>query len=115
MDPSHITPEDFVERWVWIEVSLGFARERGQCKLAWLLGAVKDEVEFEGELVALPPGEHPSPVRGISRGSDACNEVRSSESGDDARRRKWKEEEFRGLKLRQEGQLVRMLGDPMAG
>jgi hypothetical protein len=81
-------------------------------------------------LVALPPGEHLSPARGISRGRDARNDARSSESEDDAGRRKrkgeelrdrlaaWKlfvEAEFRGLKLRQEGQLGRLLGDPMAG
>jgi hypothetical protein len=90
-----MTPEDLVERSIWTEVSLGYAREHGQCKLAWLLGAVKDEVEFEGALVALPPGEHLSPARGISRGRDARNDARSSESEDDARRRKRKEEELR--------------------
>ena len=58
VDPSHMTPENFVERSDWTEVSLGYAREHGQCKLAWLLGAVKDEVEFKGALGALPPGEH---------------------------------------------------------
>jgi hypothetical protein len=137
MDASHITPEDLVERSVWTEVSLGYARERGQRKLAWLLGAVKDDVEFEGALVALPPGEHLrlpgeylSPARGISRGKVAGHDARSSESEEEARRRNrkgeeirdrlaaWKlfvEAEFRGLRLRQGGQLGRLLGEPMAG
>jgi hypothetical protein len=130
VNPSRITPEDFVERSVWTEVSLGYAREHGQRKLAWLLGAVKDDVEFEGALVALAPGEHPGPARGSSRGKVAHNNARSPESADDARRRKreeegvrdrlaaWKlfvEAEFRELRLRQEGQLGRLLGEPMAG
>jgi hypothetical protein len=130
MDASHIMPEDLVERSVWTEVSLGYAREGGQRKLAWLLGAVKDDVEFEGALVALPPGEHLSPARGISRGKVAGHDARSSESEEEARRRNRKEEEirdrlaawklfveaeFRGLKLRQGGQLGRLLGEPMDG
>jgi hypothetical protein len=128
--PSHIASEVFVERAVWAEVSLGYAREHGQRKLAWLLKAVKDDVEFEGALVALPPGEHPGPSRDGSRGKVAHNNARSLESEDDAKRRQremqkvrdrlaaWRlfvEAEFRGLRLRQEGQLGRLLGEPMAG
>ena len=130
MDSSHVTPEELVERSVWTEVSLGYAREHGRRKLARLLGAVKDDVEFEGALVALPPGEHLSPARDGSREKIARDDARSTESEDDARRRKreeeeirdrlaaWKlfvEAEFRGLRLRQEGQLGRQLGEPMAG
>ena len=130
MDSSHVTPEELVERSVWTEVSLGYAREHGRRKLARLLGALKDDVEFEGALVALPPGEHLGPARGISPGKVARDDARSSESEDDARRRKreqeevrdrlaaWKlfvEAEFRGLRLRQEGQLGSLLGEPMAG
>jgi hypothetical protein len=120
VEPSHITPEDFVGRSVWAEVSLGYAREHGRRKLALLLEAVKDDVEIEGALIALPPGEHLRASEGL----------RSAESEDDARRRKreeenvrdriaaWKlfvEAEFRGLRLRQEGQLGRLLGEPVAG
>jgi hypothetical protein len=128
--PGHITPEDFVKRSVWVEISLGYAREHGKRKLVWLLGAVKDDVEFEGALVALSSGEHLCPVRGGSRAKVAHNNARSTESEDDARRRKreeegvrarlaaWKqfvEAEFRGLRLRQEGQLGRLLGEPIVG
>ena len=139
MDPSRITPEDFVKRAVWTEVSLGYAREHGRRKLAWLLGAVKDEVEFEGvlvegALVALPPWEHLGPARDNyrdgTRGKRTHDNSRSTESEDDLRRRKreeegvrdrlaaWKlfvEAEFRGLRLRQEGRLGGLLGEPMAG
>ena len=130
MDSGHVTPEELVERSVWTEVSLGYAREHGLRKLARLLGAVKDDVEFEGALVALPPGEHLSPARDGFRGKVAHDDARSTESEDDARRRKreqqeirdrlaaWKlfvEAEFRGLRLRQEGQLGSLLGEPMAG
>ena len=130
MDSSHVTPEELVERAVWTEVSLGYAREHGRRKLARLLGAVKDDVEFEGALVALPPGEHLGPARDGSREKIAHDDARSTESEDDARRRKreqqeirdrlaaWKlfvEAEFRGLRLRQEGQLGSLLGEPMAG
>jgi hypothetical protein len=128
--PSHIASEDFVERAVWAEVSYGYAREHGRRKLTWLLGAVKDDVEFEGALVVLPPGEHLASVRDGSRRKVAHNHARSTESEDDARRRKreeekvrnrlaaWKlfvEAEFRGLRLRQEGELGRLLGEPIAG
>ena len=130
MGPIHITPEELVERAVWTEVSLGYAREHGRRKLARLLGAVKDDVELEGALVALPPGEHPGPARNGSREKIAHSDARSTESEDDARRRKreqegvrdrlaaWKlfvEAEFRGLRMRQEGQLGGLLGEPMAG
>jgi hypothetical protein len=81
-------------------------------------------------LVALSSGEHLCPVRDGSRAKGARNTARSTESEDDARRRKreeegvrdrlaaWKlfvEAEFRGLRLRQEGQLGRLLGEPIAG
>jgi hypothetical protein len=128
--PIHIASEELVERAVWTEVSLGYAREQGRRKLARLLGAVKDDVEFEAALAALPPGEHPGPARDGSRENIAHDGARSTESEDDAKRRKreqegvrdrlaaWKlfvEAEFRGLRLRQEGQLGGLLGKPMAG
>ena len=128
--PDHIMREDFVKRSVWAEVSLGYAREHDLRNLARLLGAVNDEIEFEGALVALPPGEHLCPARDGSRGRVVRNNLRSTESEDDEKRRKrdeenvrdrlaaWKEfvqAEFLGLKLRQEGQLGRLLGEPLAG
>ena len=130
MYPDHIMREDFVKRSVWAEVSLGYAREHDLRNLARLLGAVNDEIEFEGALVALPPGEHLCPARDGSRGRVVRNNLRSTESEDDEKRRKrdeenvrdrlaaWKEfvqAEFLGLKLRQEGQLGRLLGEPLAG
>ncbi len=130
MGPGHIASEEFVKRAVWVEVSYGYAREHGRRKLTWLLGAVKEDVEFEGALLDLPPGEHLASARDGSRGKVAYNHARSIESEDDVRRRKreeekvrnrltaWKlfvEAEFRGLRLRQEGQLGRLLGEPIAG
>ena len=70
------------------------------------------------------------PARDGSRGKVVRNSAHSTESEEDAKRRKreeenvrerlaaWKrfvEAEFRGLKLRQEGQLGRLLGEPLAG
>ena len=60
MQVDHKASEDLAKRSGWTEDSLGYAREHGQRKLAWLLKAVKDDVEFEGALVAMPPGEHPA-------------------------------------------------------
>jgi hypothetical protein len=128
--PIRITSEELVERSVWTELSLGYARQHGRRKLARLLGAVKDDVELEGALVALPPGEHLGPTRDGSRERIAHDDALSTEGEDDARRRKreaegvrdrlaaWRlfvEAEFRGLRLRQEGQLGKTLGEPMAG
>jgi hypothetical protein len=128
--PDHITREDFVKRSAWAEVSLGYARAHEQDDLALLLGAIREDVEFEGTLVSLPPGEHLRPARDGSRGKVVRNSARSTESEEDAKRRKreeenvrerlaaWKrfvEAEFRNLKLRQEGQLGRLLGEPLAG
>jgi hypothetical protein len=128
--PDHITREDFVKRSAWAEVSLGYARAHEQDDLALLLVAVREDVEFEGTLVSLPPGEHLRPARDGSRGKVVRNSARSTESEEGAKRRKreeenvrerlaaWKlfvEAEFRGLKLRQEGQLGRLLGEPLAG
>lgn len=130
MHPDHITQEDFVKRSVWAEVSLGYAHEHDQHNLARLLGAVKDEVEFEGALAALPPGKHLSSARDGSREKVVGNSVRSTESEDEEKRRKREEEnvrdrlaawklfvraEYLGLKLRREGQLGRLLGEPLAG
>ena len=130
MYPDHITQEDFVKRSAWAEISLGYARAHHQDHLARLLGTVREDVEFEGTLVFLPPGEHLRPARESSRGEIARNLSCGIESEEDAKRRKreeenvrnrlaaWKlfvEAEFRGLRLRQEGQLGRLLGEPLAG
>lgn len=128
--PDHITREDFVKRSAWAEVSLGYARAHDQDDLARLLGAVREDVEFEGKLVSLLPGEHLRPAKEVSPGEVVRSSARGTESEEDAKRRKreeenvrdrlaaWKlfvEAEFRGLRLRQEGQLGRLLGEPLAG
>jgi hypothetical protein len=128
--PDHITREDFVKRSAWAEVSLGYARAHDRDDLARLLGAVREDVEFEGKLVSLLPGEYLRPAKEVSPGEVVRNSARGTESEEDAKRRKreeenvrdrlaaWKlfvEAEFRGLRLRQEGQLGRLLGEPLAG
>jgi hypothetical protein len=63
MDQDHKASEALAKMAVWSDKSLRYARERDQRKLAWLLGAVKADLEFEGALYALPPGEHLGPAR----------------------------------------------------
>ncbi len=131
VDLDHKAAEDLVGTADWTEDSLRYARERGRPKLAWLLGAVKADVEFEGALLAASSGERPGPVRVSARPEEAArNNARRTDTVDDVRRREreeekvrarvaaWKlfmETERRELRLRQDGQLGRLLGEPQPG
>jgi hypothetical protein len=130
VDLDRKTSEDLAKMALWSEKSLRYAREHDRRKLAWLLGAVKSDVEFEGALTALPPGERSGPARGVSRGETANDDYRRTEMAGDARKREREEEkerarlaawelfmkaELRELRLRQDGQLGRLLGEPLTG
>ena len=127
MNLDHKASEDLVGRANWTEDSLVYAREHDQRKLVWMLGAVKADVEFEGAFAALPSGRHLSPASDPNRGKVARNDDRTT---DDLRRREREEEkararraawerfmqtERRELELRKDGQLRRLLGEPLAG
>jgi hypothetical protein len=130
VDLDHKVSEDLAKMVVWSERWLRYAREYGQPKLAWLLRAVKADVEFEGALLAAP-GERPGAVRGRAwpeeagrhdaRSVDAASDLRRRErehEKDQARIAAWElfmETERRELKLRQDGQLGRLLGEPQPG
>ena len=66
MDLKHKAAEDLAQVRAWSEDSLGYAREHGQRQLVWQLEAVRDGVELEDALLALPSGEH---LGGTARGS----------------------------------------------
>ena len=130
MDLDQKAPKDLAKMAAWTEDSLGHARELGQRKLIWLLGAVKADVELEGALLAVPSGEHLGPARGGVRGETARNNARNTDTVEVARKRKREEEkdrdhlaawerfmetELRELGLRQGGQLGRLLGEALPG
>jgi hypothetical protein len=130
VDLDHKASEDLAQMAVWSEKSLGHAREHGQRKLVWLLGAVKTELEFEGALHALPPGEHLVPARDGYREVPACNNDRKTDTAHEVRKQEREQEkvqarvaawelfmetERRELRLRQDGQLGRLLGEPRPG
>ena len=66
MDLKHKAAGKLAEMGAWSEDSLGYAREHGQRQLLWQLEAVRDGVELEDALLALPAGEH---LGGTARGS----------------------------------------------
>ena len=128
VDLGHKGSEDLAKMAVWSEKSLRYARERSQPKLAWLLRAVKADLELEGALGALPPGEHLGPARGgyreeptHDRKTDTADELRKREREQEkvqARVAAWElfmETERRELRLRQDGELGRLLGEPQPG
>jgi len=130
VDLDHKTSEDLAKRRDWTENSLGYAREHDQRKLAWLLGAVKADAEFQRALLAAPSGEHPGSARDVYRGEVAHNDDRRTETAEDRRKREREEEkirarlaawerfmepELREVELRKGGQLGRMLGEPLPG
>ena len=125
MDLDHKASEVLAKMAVWSEESLRYARERCQRKLVWLLRSVKTDLEFEGALYALPPGEHLAPARDSRRKEPVYNDDRKIETADDVRKQEREQEkvqariatwelfmetERRELRLRQEGQ--RQSGDP---
>ena len=130
VDLDHKGSKDLAEMAVWSEKSLRHARERGQRKLVHLLKAVKADVEFEGALHALLPGEHLGSARGGDREELTHNDDRKPDTANDVRKREQDEEkvqarvvawelfmetERRDLRLRQDGQLGRLLGEPQPG
>jgi hypothetical protein len=130
VDLDHKASEDLAKMAVWSEKSLRYARERSQRKLAWLLRAVKIDVEFEGALHVLPPGEHLGPARSGYREEPMYNNDRKTDTADDVRKREREQEkvkarvaaweqfmetERRELRLRQDGQLGKLLGEPQPG
>ncbi len=68
MDLDHKATEDLAKMAIWLQDSLGYAREHGQRMLIWLLEAVRVEVKLEDALLALPLGQHLGSERGISSG-----------------------------------------------
>jgi hypothetical protein len=128
---DHKASESLARTAVWAEDSLRHAREHGQPRLAWLLGAVKADVEFAGALLPAPLEEQPGPDRGSAGPEEATrNSARRADTADDSRRREREQEksqaraaawelfmetERRELRLRQDGQLGRLLGDPQPG
>ena len=130
MDLDHRASEDLAKRGVWSEKSLRHAREHGQRKLVGLLGTVNTDLEFEGALHALPPGEHLAPARDSRREEPKYNDDRKIDTADDVRKQEREQEkvqariatwelfmetERRELRLRQDGQLSRLLGEPQPG
>jgi hypothetical protein len=130
VDLDYKASEDLAKMAVWSEKSLRYAREHGQRKLVWLLGSVKTDLEFEGALHALPPGEHLVPARDGYREEPVHNNDRRTGTADDVRKREREQEKVRArvaawelfmeterreLRLRQDGQLGRLLGEPQPG
>ncbi len=91
---------------------------------------MKADVEFEGALHALLPGQHLGPARGGYREKPTRNNDRKTDTADDARKREREQEKVRArvaawelfmeterreLRLRQDGQLGRLLGEPQPG
>ena len=92
VDLDHKVSKDFAKMAVWSEKSLRHAREHGQRKLVWLLRAVKADVEFEGALHALLPGEHLGSARGGYREKPTHNNDRKPDTANDVRKREREQE-----------------------
>ena len=88
MDLKHKAAEDLAQVRAWSEDSLGYAREHGQRQLVWQLEAVRDGVELEDALLALPSGEHLGGTAwGSARGKTMHKEQRVVEMATAALRR----------------------------
>ncbi len=68
MDLDHKPSEDLIKTAIWLEHSLGYAREHGRRKLVGLLETVGVEAKLESALLALPSREHLDPVLGSAQG-----------------------------------------------
>jgi hypothetical protein len=127
VDLDHKASEDLAKRTDWTEGSLGYAREHGQRTLVRLLGAVKADIEFEGALRDV--GSAPAP-RDVHRGEAACDDARRTETAEETRKRELDEKKLRArlaawelfmeaelheIELRKDGQLGRLLGEPLPG
>ena len=53
MDLDQKATEDLAKMALWSQDSLGYARERGQRKLIWLLEAVRVEIKLEDALLTV--------------------------------------------------------------
>ena len=95
VDLDYKASKDLAKMAVWSEKSLRHAREHGQRKLVWLLRAVKADVEFEGALHALLPGEHLGSARGGYWGELTHNNYRKPDTADDVRKREQDQEKAR--------------------
>ena len=88
MDLKDKAAEDLAQVRAWSEDSLGYAREHGQRQLLWQLEAVRDGVELEDALLALPAGEHlGGTARGSARGKAMHKEQRAADMATAATRR----------------------------
>ncbi len=67
MDLNHKAAEELAEMTVWLDDSLGYAREHRQRKMVWLLEAVRVEVKLEDALLTLPLREHLGSDQGSAR------------------------------------------------
>ena len=130
VDLYHKATGDLAKIADWTEDSLGYAREHGQRKLGWLLEAVRVEVELENALLALPLGEHLGPERASARENTVQENGRASDVAHGVLERKREDEksrarlvdwelfmqaERRELELRKDGQLAKLLGEPLPG
>jgi hypothetical protein len=79
VDLDHKPTEELAKTAVWLEDSLGYAREHGRRKLVGLLQTVGAQVDLEGALLALPPGGHLSPEQGSSQDKTMYEEQRVAE------------------------------------
>ena len=68
VDLNQKATEDLAKVALWSQVSLEYARERGQRKLIWLLEAVRVEIKLEDALLTFPLGEHMGSEREFSPG-----------------------------------------------
>jgi hypothetical protein len=118
VDLYHEATEDLAKTALWTEQSLRYAREHGQRTLVRLLKAVKADVEFQRTLRALPSQQatHGNELKTDTADDELKRE--REEKKDRARHAAWElfmEAELRELRLRQDGQLGRLLGEPLAG
>jgi hypothetical protein len=79
VDLDHKPTEELAKTAVWLEDSLGYAREHGRRKLVGLLQTVGAQVDLEGALLALPPGGHLSPEQGSTQDKAMYEEQRVAE------------------------------------
>jgi hypothetical protein len=130
VDLDHRAAENLAKMVAWAEDSLEYAREHGQRRLGRLLEAVRIEVRLENALFALPTGGHLGPEQASAQEESAQKNEQAAAKAREALGRKRDEErrrarlaewelfmqaELRELDLRKDGQLARLLGDPMPG
>ena len=127
---DHKMTEDLAKMALWSEDSLGYARRRDRPKLVWLLEAVRVEVKLEEALLALPLGEHPVRERSGAQEMTMQKSELATDKAQNVLERKRAEERFRAqqaawelfmqaelreLELRRDGQLAKLLGEPLPG